>query len=672
MHLKVIFGNRVLAFALFCLSCQLIGAKSSANWEITATDTAAYFPPAFGNGLTGGVLDQSGLRPSRLFQATVFDEGTADHVSTLRPVISPLALSINVNGSTAMSQWSQTLEMDRGQIVTHYYIDDVAIETRFCALRQMPHAIMAEVNLHADNDATIVIVNHPYFPPTLTDTLRRNATIWCDDGGKRLSRRSARYSSSTMQLASAAIMIPQSDQWTYFGADTLTIKLKRGQSASMWAVGIECSSADFKDPFNEADRQAIYAARQGLEALRQGHDSAWHDLWKGDIEIIGNDELALQVRSALYNIYSSLRAGSRRSIAPMGLTSDKYYGHIFWDADTWIFPAMAILNPEIARAMIDYRIDRLPAARQRAAAYGYAGAMFPWESDHNGEESTPTFALTGPLEHHITADVARAAWLYYCATADTAWLRRDGYPLLRDCADFWVSRSQRDDDGRFSIRNVVGADEYAIGVDNDAFTNAAARRALEYAVQACEIIGEKSDPRWTEVATGMRFEMMPDGVVIREHASYNGQTTKQADVELLAFPLGMMTDPQQITSNIDYYAARIDSVGGPAMSHSAMAVNYARMNRPETAAQLIERSFRPNLRGPFLQLSETPGNDETYFMTAAGGLIQAILFGYAGYDITPAGITANPRPLPSAIKSIIVRRPATFSNPDSRPTDKKS
>jgi trehalose/maltose hydrolase-like predicted phosphorylase len=70
---------------------------------------------------------------------------------------------------------------------------------------------------------------------------------------------------------------------------------------------------------------------------------------------------------------------------------------------------MLLLNKGIAESMIDYRIDRLMAARKKAMAYGFKGAMFPWESDDYGEESTPTFALTGPLEHHITADISIAA-----------------------------------------------------------------------------------------------------------------------------------------------------------------------------------------------------------------------------------------------------------------------
>lgn len=302
--------------------------------------------------------------------------------------------------------------------------------------------------------------------------------------------------------------------------------MRQGKRASFALVGIVCTTADFTDPWNESERQAVYAAREGTEALIAAHEKRWADLWCSDILIEGDAEIQRNVRFALFNLYSSIREGSRRSIAPMGLTSQGYNGHIFWDAETWMFPPLLVLHPELARQMLDYRADRLEQARRRAYAHGYRGAMFPWESDDFGEESTPTFALTGPLEHHITADVAIAAWQYYCVTRNREWLCRTGYPMIRECARFWCDRVSRNDDGSYSIRNVVGADEYAIGVTDNAFTNGAVRRALESTVKAAEICGERPDPQWSAIAAGLRILRFPDGVT-REHATYNGKQSSR-------------------------------------------------------------------------------------------------------------------------------------------------
>ena len=88
--------------------------------------------------------------------------------------------------------------------------------------------------------------------------------------------------------------------------------------------------------------------------------------------------------------------------------------------------------------MIEYRYERLDAAKRNAFAHGYKGAMYPWESAESGDEETPVWALSGPFEHHITADVALAAWSYYlCYARYKNGLRDKGWPILSATADFW-------------------------------------------------------------------------------------------------------------------------------------------------------------------------------------------------------------------------------------------
>ena len=81
--------------------------------------------------------------------------------------------------------------------------------------------------------------------------------------------------------------------------------------------------------------------------------------------------------------------------------------------------------------MIEYRYERLDAARKNAFSHGYKGAMFPWESAGSGVEETPVWALSGPFEHHITACVGLAAWNYYCVTQDKIGCWKKAGPSFR-------------------------------------------------------------------------------------------------------------------------------------------------------------------------------------------------------------------------------------------------
>lgn len=147
---------------------------------------------------------------------------------------------------------------------------------------------------------------------------------------------------------------------------------------------------------------------------------------------------------------------------------------------------------------------------------------------------------------------------------------------MKAVADFWVSRVTRNDDGSYSICNVVGADEYANGVDDNAFTNGAAIRALEYACEAAKICNEPVPEIWEEVGKNIRILRFKDGIT-REHATYNGEMIKQADVNLLGYPLYFVGDAEWQKKDMEYYVDKIDPQNGPAMSYSVFCVQYARM-----------------------------------------------------------------------------------------------
>ena len=417
-------------------------------------------------------------------------------------------------------------------------------------------------------------------------------------------------------------------------------------------AGVICSKRDFVDPYNESERQITYAIHEGTDRLMAFHCQLWNELWQGDIRIEGDDDAQRAVRFALFNLYSFGREGTGLSISPMGLSSQGYNGHIFWDTELWMYPPILLLNQGIAESMVNYRTNRLAAACKRAITHGYRGAMFPWESDDAGEESTPTFALTGPLEHHITADIAIACWNYYCVTHDLHWLRSHGYPLMKAVADFWVSRAERNEDGSYSIRNVVCADEYAEGVDDNAFTNGAAMRALQDAAKAAAVCGVKAPAIWKEIASKLRIPKFENGVTM-EYEGYNGQTIKQADANLLVYPLNLITRPEEIRKDLEYYEDKIDKTG-PAMSFSVLALQYARLGEGDKAYELFVQSFRPNQLPPFGVISEGAGGTNPYFVTGAGGLLQTVINGFCGLEVTDNGIKQLFSKLPKHWKKLTI------------------
>lgn len=663
--MKITMRIHALCFILgIILSATSIRAEEERLWQLHAVDIQAPYAPApMANGCIGILPQKEPFAVEHVMLNHVFDAASPHVVSRVMRGINPFCLSMKIDNkkvdTSNISGWQQTIDMRRAVHQTSFHtLEKADVSYELCALRNLPYAGLIRVTVQACKDMLLEVRSGMGIPDDYSQSSIRYREMEADGNRMYMLESDATSRFGYRRVASTSSFLFNGEQIKPIYDEAtrelfFSIQLKKGETFCFSLVGSVCSSRDFFDPYNEAERQVIYAVHEGEEALMQAHYRLWDELWQGDIRIEGDDDAQRIVRFALFNLYSSCRGGSRLSIPPMGLSLQGYNGHIFWDTELWMYPPMLLLNQDIARSMLDYRFDRLPAARKKALAYGYRGAMFPWESDDSGEEATPTHALTGPFEHHITADIGIACWNYYCVTRDMRWLQREGYPLLKEIADFWASRVTSNQDGSYSVYNVTGADEYANGVTDNAFTNGAASLALKYACQAAEICGEKVPEIWWEIGENIRVLQFENGVT-REHSTYKGEMIKQADANLLAYPLGLITDEYRQRQDLEYYAERIDQKDGPAMSYSVYCVQYARMGEADKAYEMFRRCYEPNLRKPFGVISETPTSNNPYFMTGAGGLLQAVLNGFCGLQITDEGIVQLPSVLPSHWKRVTV------------------
>ncbi len=226
-----------------------------------------------------------------------------------------------------------------------------------------------------------------------------------------------------------------------------------------------------------------------FEELLKEHRREWERRWQtADLQIDGDERLQQSARFATYHLLSSAAVNDgRSSIGPRGLSGIAYHGHVFWDTELFILPVLTFVWPEAARSCLLYRYRTLDAARQRAKSYGYEGAMYAWESTDTGEDRTPDFVslpdgsmvrvLNGEQENHISGAVPYAVVYYWLATGDDDFMRRYGSEILIECARFWRSRVSPSNHS-YSIRNVIGPDEYHESVKDNAYTNALARWTL--------------------------------------------------------------------------------------------------------------------------------------------------------------------------------------------------
>ncbi|MGA9859701.1 MAG: glycosyl hydrolase family 65 protein [Solirubrobacteraceae bacterium] len=408
-------------------------------------------------------------------------------------------------------------------------------------------------------------------------------------------------------------------------------------------VGID-DSQDSANPVADAQAKSSAAAATGLGALIAANNAAWSQLWQGRIDIAGNQTVATDVNASQFYLWSNTRPGVDWSISPAGLSSNGYDGHIFWDAETWMFPSLLAQHPDLAAGMNAYRFDRLSQAQQHASATGYQGARFPWESALDGTEQIPPPVSTnseGLFEQHITGDIALAQWQYYEATGDQNWLATRGWPVISGAAAFWASRATRAADGSYHITGVTGPDEENPNVNDEAYTNVAAKTTLQDAIAAARALGNPAPPAWSQIAAGL---VVPVGRnhVHPEFSGYRSQLVKQADVTLLQYPWLYPMSRRVAVNDINFYVPRTDP-GGPSMSDAVNSIDSSTLGTPGCSSFVnTERSYQPFIRDVFDQFSETRTGGAFTFMTGIGGFLQEFLYGYSGLRFEASDVRVAP------------------------------
>jgi trehalose/maltose hydrolase-like predicted phosphorylase len=656
-----------LFFAL--LTPAVSEAQSIDPWKIKADkiDPANYYGITVANGMIGIVSAPEPFKVKNVVLAGAYDLYGRGRVSNFLNSFNLLNMYFEIDGrridAKSINNFKQELDMQHAAFTTTFdYADKATIKYTYYSLRQLPFTVLMDVSVTAKQAINITSASVMEAPDALKEVQNYYNEIDRPHVTISLLTSTAKSPTGKMQLcASTSFLFNEPhgqepriihEMWdNNMHLMKFSKSIAAGQTYNYAVTGSSITSAHHADPLNEAERLTIFAKLEGRDRLIKFHNKAWSELWTSDIQIEGDDQSQQDIHSMLYHLYSFSRAGTAYSPSPMGLSGLGYNGHVFWDCDVWMYPAMLILHPDIAKSMVEYRFERLDAARKNAFSHGYKGAMFPWESADSGVEETPVWALSGPFEHHITADVALAAWNYYCVTQDKQWLKEKGWPILSATADFWASRVERNGPGHYDIKNVVAADEWAENIDNNAFTNATAKANLLNATAAAKILGEKADADWVNVAQNIPILKLDNGVT-SEHASYKGEGIKQADVNLLAYPLKTITDPAQIKKDLEYYETRVPNEGTPAMTQAVFALLYSRLGNSEKAFHFFKDAYEPNLNPPFRVIAETKGGTNPYFATGAGGIIQSLLMGFGGLDITPTGIVQVKSKLPANWKSL--------------------
>ncbi|CEH34099.1 glycoside hydrolase family 65 protein [Romboutsia lituseburensis] len=437
---------------------------------------------------------------------------------------------------------------------------------------------------------------------------------------------------------------------------------------------------------------------KGYEKLQKESKNAWQEkIWsKVNIVINSDDDYEqLAIRFAQYHLVIMTPAhDNRMNIGAKGLSGEGYKGHTFWDTEIFMLPYFIYSDPKVARSLLEYRYLTLKGARKKAKENGYEGAQFPWESAWLEDgEVTPVWGAadivtgkpekiwTGFIEIHVTSDVVYGTWHYYNVTNDQDFMDKCGYEIILDCAIFWQSRLEWNEDKNiFEINEVIGPDEYKEHVNNNAFTNYTAKWNLDLAIKYYNELKEnkvelfdklnqklnleENVAKWIEkkdkiyLPTPNKDNVIPqdDTYLTKEIidlTKYKNQTnvgsffkdynmkqaneiqvSKQADIMVLFLLLEDLFSEEVKRSNWDYYEPK--TLHDSSLSLSTHCTLANDLGETELAYKLFRQACDIDL-GPNMKTS-----DAGIHAASLGGLWQCVINGFGGVRMINGNLRINP------------------------------
>lgn len=467
----------------------------------------------------------------------------------------------------------------------------------------------------------------------------------------------------------------------------MSFGVRRGRTARLRRYAAVVT--DFEGgPLLARAKRCIAAARQlGWSALRKEQDSTWKALWEAaDVGIEGDPDREFKLRFSIFQMLQAYRPGdSRLSIGAKFLSGSHYSGHYFWDTDNFLTPFFLLTMPDAAQDLVGFRVRNLAGARIKARDMKFQGAFFPWEAcPLDGRENCPewwkdkalpepVYIPCGKIELHVNSAVALSATNYLNVAARPKPARREIHRMLVEIARFWASRGEWEN-GKFSIKNVIGPDEYHEFVDDNAYTNHTARWCLAKALDiAKRSAGDLRIPKreieeWEKIVAGI--ELGDGGDILAQDRTFLGlaeldrskiqpviplfrqipmeeiakiQAIKQADVLALFHQLPFAYDFALMRRSWDYYEPR--TLHDSNLSAGSHAVVAALLRLPDEFLRYYDKVLNLDIGG------ESYNVTEGLHAANAGNAWSATIIGAAGIRWTADSLCCSPQ-LPAGWKSL--------------------
>ncbi|KAF7884451.1 uncharacterized protein EAF02_004787 [Botrytis sinoallii] len=487
----------------------------------------------------------------------------------------------------------------------------------------------ARVNVAAVQ-LTVTPLNNTTEKITITDILDGRSAVRSFLGQKGHDDASSIYVSNhpnaaLSSISPRSIVSPNNNSMTI--GQEWNLELQSGQPITFQKfVGI-ASTDKFTDAQTTAAQASDNATSDGWDVLYTEHTAIWNQRMQSKIvdyrnpttgRLPENDTTAEvdQINAAVsrYMILQTLlqEDGSDlndNGISVGGITADPYAGMTFWDMDIWMFPGIALTDPDYALQMIKHRVKMYSQAKANAPEdyvqekykFDNDSILYSWTSGRYGNATG-----TGPTldyEYHINTDVAKMMLDYRRITGNEEYFREELWPVVESAGHTIEGVLQKDDQGKWNIWNMTDPDEWTNHVKNGAFTQASFFQIMNSIISIKEEYNETIPPTWLDIAENITIPVSSSGITLEYEDMPSNITVKQADVTLMLHPLSL--------------------------PESSKPINYT-LERKQPTFNITHKSNR--------SMDTHPHS----ILTGHGGTMQIAFYGYLGLDSSQDVLTIQP------------------------------
>ena len=425
---------------------------------------------------------------------------------------------------------------------------------------------------------------------------------------------------------------------------------------------------------------------------KDDHFKNFEKKWKNsDVVIKGNKEAQFAIRYSIYHLLILGNEEYKTSIPARGVSGQTYKGAIFWDTEIFLLPFFTLTNPKIANNLLEYRINTLQGALDKAKEYGHEGAFYAWESQEKGQDGCSKYNVTDPITNepirtyfnekqiHISFDIAYALFQYINITLDESILTDDCFRMLIEICNFAISYSKKIN-GQYHLLDVIGPDEYHERIDDNAFTNYLVNYVIKETIKLLKKYSKSEELiiKYQNFINNLYLPKVNESGLIEQFNNYfnledttvevvrsrlrhpldywgteNGvayptRIIKQADVITLLVLLSNEFNYEVKKTNFDFYYPYTEH--GSSLSSSMYSIVAAELNYNEITYDMFMKSATIDL-----------GTNQKMFAggiyiggthpASNGGSYLSLLFGMAGLKFKDGEIHLNPH-LPYKIKGL--------------------